>query len=1353
MINLRLLYSVIIPLVALAVQWLLWPYLNPFVWFVFFPAVFISARLSGLWGGLLSTILSTLLVWYFFMYPQFSWVKDNSVYLYSVGLFLLMGYLFSTVQARLARAVLRAEEAAQQTLDAERKMVELSEQTRLHDAELFAGVQQCQESLYHTTLNALVESVIVYSPQGEVLACNRAAEQVFGVSLSEMQRSFRPEDVNLLRADGTVCPTEEFPVSQSIKTGVACRDMELGYVVPTGGVFWTLANSEPVIDPVSGQLSAVVLSIMDINKRKQAEDGQLRLNRALRAYSASNWALIHADDEVAYMTEVCRIVVEKCGYLMAWVGLAEDDEAKSVLPVAHAGFEAGYLETLQLTWSDSERGRGPTGVAIRTGQARICNQMLTDPVFLPWREQAMQRGYAASIGLPLLIDGRAFGALTIYSRQPNPYGEEEVKVLQELADDLAYGINMLRIRHAHASQEMALRGSEERYRLLVDQAVDGIFVADARGNYIDVNSSGAQMLGYSREELLRRSIADVIVPSEMSRIGAEVARFAGGAVVVSEWHFLRKDGSVFLGEVSGRQMPDGCLQAVLRDVTVRRQHEIQLREAQLAALNLAQDAVAARAKAEQTNEYLELEISQRMQMLKELDRALIDADAANRAKSEFLANMSHEIRTPMNAIMGLTQLTLEGELTVKQRSHLRKVQTSSRALLSILDDILDYSKIEAGRLELEQVGFKLEDVVRTVGELFSATIAEKKLELFLEIDCSLRSELIGDPLRLGQVLNNLLSNAIKFTSRGEIHIKVERVSQEVQGILLRFSVRDTGIGMDDAQIGNLFGAFSQADTSITRKYGGTGLGLAISKRLVELMGGEFSLSSIPGQGSTFAFTAKFGAGRATQPQSELRGMRALIVDDQTTSLHILKNYLTAWQFDVALARSAEEAQACMAEAKREEQPYELLISDSRMSGMDGLALMCRIERAGIAADAGRIPLILMVAAHEHEQLHHETGVVVLTKPVTPSDLFDALMHIQNPDWVMSPHAQDNDVNWYHLAAPIRGAHVLLAEDNDINQEVATEFLHRSGLRVTLANDGAEAVELVKNTCFDAVLMDLQMPVMDGFTAAQLIRALPEGQDIPIIALSAAVMVHDKLASEQAGMNDHIAKPFDPEQLIRTLLKWIKPQSGPSVNLPAASGGACLELPGFNLPAALTRLGGNWGMLAKLLLRFAQEQAGCAPQINKLLSENQMVKAAALLHRIRGSAATLGAVSLAEVAQQFENEIKSELSLASQPLFEQTLTQMIELINQHVASVPVPLVQPRCDKARVESELSILAACLSNNELPPEAYIAGLFSALSTCLPASLLAELDRHIQNFDFDAGSATLLRIVEVWKEKSKML
>lgn len=480
-------------------------------------------------------------------------------------------------------------------------------------------------------------------------------------------------------------------------------------------------------------------------------------------------------------------------------------------------------------------------------------------------------------------------------------------------------------------------------------------------------------------------------------------------------------------------------------------------------------------------------------------------------------------------------------------------------------------------------------------------------------------------------------------------------------------------------------------------------------------------------------------------------MRALIVDEQATSLLILKNYLSAWQFDVASTRTVDEARENMAEAKLGGLPYEIVIADWKILGINGLAMLRGMEVTDIELGTARIPVVLMVTAHDQELLHHETGVVLLVKPVTPSDLFDALMHIQNPDRVMSANAQDKHLDLYQLAAPIRGSHVLVAEDNDINQEVASEFLRNAGLNVTLANDGAEAVELVKNSRFDVVLMDLQMPVMDGFTAAHEIRALPGGRDIPIIALSAAVMIHDKQASEQAGMNDHIAKPFDPVLLIKTLLKWIKPQAVQSASLLLAGEKKPFELPGFDLQTALQRLGGNWPMLSKLLLKFAADQVSCASRVNTLLSENQPDKAAGLLHRLRGAASTLGAVELAEAAQQFENEIRSESSLAGQPVFEQTLTRAIALINQQVLASPV--AQPRCDKARVESALETLAACLNNNELPPEAQIEGLLTALSACVSAPLLSELDRHIQNFDFDAGIATLARIVEVWKVKSKML
>ena len=524
---------------------------------------------------------------------------------------------------------------------------------------------------------------------------------------------------------------------------------------------------------------------------------------------------------------------------------------------------------------------------------------------------------------------------------------------------------------------------EDRLHTIIQSAPIPLLGVNNAGEIVLANAQAETLYGYAAGELLGKAI-ETLIPM----------RYHGA-------HHQHR--AHYQPTVATRTMGSG------RDLySVRKNGEEFAVEVGLGGINLHE-------------EHLTLatiyDISARKEAEALLVEAKITADAANQAKSDFLANMSHEIRTPMNAIIGLTQLTLDTQLNAKQHDHLFKVFNSSKSLLKILDDILDYSKIEAGKLTLDQLEFTIEDVFQTVGDLFSSKISEKGLELFLHIDRSIENVLLGDPLRLGQILNNLLSNAIKFTEQGQIHLKVETVRRFEHELMLRFAVRDTGIGMDKTQSDKLFAAFTQADSSITRRYGGTGLGLTICKRLVSMMGGEFSLSSAPKQGSTFAFTACFGiAGvnaKAQQPQT-LRPMRALILDDQPTSLEILEHYLQKWQFDVTGTTSAEDAMALLTLADREAQPYELLLVDWKMPGMDGLEFS-RWLRSNIAkGEFKHAPIIIMVTALDRGILIAAAGENqpddVLIKPVTPSTLFDTLLRIQQPQTFVQAPAKFRKMN-------------------------------------------------------------------------------------------------------------------------------------------------------------------------------------------------------------------------------------------------------------------------------------------------------------------------------------------------------
>ena len=768
----------------------------------------------------------------------------------------------------------------------------------------------------------------------------------------------------------------------------------------------------------------------------------------------------------------------------------------------------------------------------------------------------------------------------------------------------------------HKTYEQTIADQLTFQRTLLNTLPHPMFFKDDKGCYLGFNQAFLDAFGIERETLLGKNVLQFMqVPAEERPIyhAANQRVLREGGTFTAEMRLPYADGKVHdvLYSLSGHRGSDNKtagLVGALIDISAQKQAE----QAQLEAKLLAEEAT--------------------------------------RLKSDFLANMSHEIRTPMNVIMGMAHLALDSPLSPRQRNYLEKIHTASETLLGIINDILDFSKIEAGKLQFEEIDFFLEDVLGNLADLGTAKAQERGLELLFDIGMDVPTSLRGDPLRLGQVLNNLLGNALKFTTRGEITITIRRERTADDSVWLHFAVRDTGIGIDEEQRQRLFHAFTQADTSTSRKYGGTGLGLAICKRLVELMGGRLGVDSEPGIGSTFHFRAPFrlqSRQRRLEISSEdILGMRVLIVDDNTNARDILQGMLHALKFDADTAADAASAIAMLEKACAAGRPYRLVLMDWMMPGINGVEAVRQI-RAHSSID--KTPCFVMVTAFSRDELHESLGDLpvagLLEKPVTPSTLLDGILGAFGTAERHQPRKKVMQAELVEAQRALRGTHLLLVEDNTVNQEMGIDILGRNGIRVDVAGNGADALALIAHTRYDAVLMDCQMPVMDGFEATRRIRAMEGCAELPVIAMTANAMSGDRERCLAAGMNDHISKPIDVQQLFIRLHQWIGSsarQSSQPADLPDSRGNAITlpAIPDLRLEAAMQRLGGDNALLQTLLRRFCDTQSDASARISQALAENDKDGAVRIAHTLKGLAGNIGAEALAVRAADIDNRLRN-----------------------------------------------------------------------------------------------------------------
>ena len=1026
------------------------------------------------------------------------------------------------------------------------------------------------------------------------------------------------------------------------------------------------------------------------------------------------------------------------GYLTSWLGadigvfFVKDEASGEFQCFAGFGVDPSGCKPFK-------PGEGMAGEAAASGQVVTCRDLPESSLRI---HSGLVSAQPRTVSIVPVTGSRGVIAVLELAYLHEPQYREEIR--SEAIPVIAFSLELLMGKRATltllgetqlqaaklAEQQEELKATEAWFRGIVETAPDGMIVTDERGSIILANPQIEAMFGYATGELQGRMI-ETLVPRQIRErhpgLRQGFLREGGSRPMAArntELRGVRKDGSEFPVEVGLSLLPARGGRGVCACASVRNITERKLAEA-------------------------------------ELLRAKQAAEDATRAKSDFLANMSHEIRTPMNAIIGMSHLALQTNLDKKQRNYVEKSHRAAENLLGIINDILDFSKIEAGKMTTERIDFRLEDVMEHLANLVGMKAEDKGLELLFSTAPDVPTALVGDPLRLGQVLVNLGNNAVKFTEKGEIVVGAEKIAQHGAEVELHFWVRDSGIGMTAEQTGRMFQAFSQADSSTTRKYGGTGLGLTISKSLVENMAGRIWVESEPGKGSTFHFHARFGLqaepmARRMFRAEELLGVRVLVVDDNASAREILSTMARGFGLEVDVAWDGNQALRMIAEAERKTLPYDLVLMDWKMPVMDGVETVRRIQTEKLA----RVPAVIMVTAYGREEAlgsAAQQGVQlksVLTKPVTSSTLLEAIGETLGKGSVAETRVQERSTQAADAIAKLKGARVLLVEDNDLNQELAIDLLGNAGMEVVLAKHGQEALDvLARDSRFDGILMDCQMPVMDGYTATREIRSNPAWQKLPIVAMTANAMAGDREKVIEAGMLDHIPKPLNAAEMFVTIAKWIRPaQHAEKTAATKAPQGAAPDglapLPGVDVKAGLATTLQDEKLYRRLLAKFRDAYGTFAETFRAAQGDADASAATRAAHTLRGAAGTIGAKAVQAAAGELEAACRDGASsVRIDELLARTLAELspvtrgLEKLGAGDVSAPVG-VAAALDEPRARALKERLKSLLEDNDTEATDTVEE-FAELASGTPLSAaLKRVASAVEKYDFDAALKALEQV-----------